>query len=318
MTPKSKIVIGVDGGGTKTRAMIAHLGAVEAGDLNQAEQTAALSGPSNLAAVGGGPAFEAIKEAINLALDASGERRENVVAICAGLAGHSHESRRVEVHSKLKTLFPLANIEIVPDYIASYSGALSGKPGVIVVSGTGSIAYGENIHGKSHRVGGYGYLIDDSGSGYGVGRSAIAAVLRALDGSGPKTALTQALAEELRVDDFPSIISAVYGGSVDRVRIAGITPIVVRAAMRGDPVAKGIFHTAGEELGRLAVTVCSTLFAKGVPVPISLSGRVWEAGEYVMGPFSQVVSSFATGCVICRPQMNSATGAILRAARLVG
>jgi len=252
-----------------------------------------------------------------LSAAASG-RREQVIGVCAGLAGFSHESRRAEVETTLKTMFPLATVNIVPDYVTAYVGALEGKPGVIVVGGTGSIAYGENINGHSHRAGGYGHIIDDAGSGYGVGRLAIAAMLRSLDGTGPKTLLSQAFAEELMISDFPATISSVYGGTLDRVRIAAAAKIVVYCALRGDAVAKEILQTTGKELGRLATTVASKLFAKGVAVPVSVVGSLWDSGEILRGPFLQAVTEQFPSATISRAHLGAAVGAVLRAARLAG
>ena len=145
-----------------------------------------------------------------------------------------------------KRCFLGAAVEVVPDYVIAHAGALNGASGVLVVAGTGSIAYGENAGGEHHRTGGYGYLIDDVGSGYGVGRSALAAVLRAADGTGEPTALTARVLETLRLATVSDIVPGVYGGPIDRSTIASLSRVVAQAAHdENDPVASHILMRAG-------------------------------------------------------------------------
>ena len=128
---------------------------------------------------------------------------------------------------------------VEPDYAVALAGATDGGPGIVVIAGTGSVAYGENGAGEAHRAGAYGYLIDDAGSGYGVGRAALAAVLRAADGTGEDTSLTGRLLALLGFASVGDIIPAVYGGSLDRLAIAALAPVVADAAREEGTPSRG-------------------------------------------------------------------------------
>ncbi|HEX5324066.1 MAG TPA: BadF/BadG/BcrA/BcrD ATPase family protein, partial [Capsulimonadaceae bacterium] len=211
-----------------------------------------------------------------------------------------------------------ARVQIVPDFAAAFTGATDGQPGIMVIAGTGSVAYGENAAGQGHRAGGYGYLIDDSGSGYGIGRSALSAVLNAADGVGPKTSLTERLAEELGSSAWDQIAAGVYGGAIDRVRIASLARVVSQAAEEDqDQVALSILLHAGGALARLAEAVATRLFTQGEPFIVAAAGSLWEAGRALTDVFGRSLRRFAPLAHRAEARHEPVVGAALRAAQLL-
>ena len=156
----SAFVLGLDGGGTKVVAEVATPDGVELGR--------GIGGACNIAVMSVEDALASAMGAATAALAEAGVEARQIQAVCAGVAGASFTERCLAFHGGLEQGFSLAKVEVLPDYAIAHTAALGGAPGVIVIAGTGSIAYGETDTGLSHRTGGYGYLIDDAGSGYGV------------------------------------------------------------------------------------------------------------------------------------------------------
>lgn len=303
----SGVVLGLDGGGTQTRAALA----------DHAGQTVGVgtAGACNLAAVSPSEALAAVLAGADAALEQAGYNRADILSICAGVAGVSYSDRRAQFLRSLQGAFPDAHVTVEPDYAIALTGATHGAPGVIVIAGTGSAAYGENAAGETHRTGAYGYLIDDSGSGYGVGRAALAAVLQAADGTGPATALTHRLLDTLGFSLLPEIVPAVYSGSLSRVAIAGLSRIVSEAAVEGqDPVARALLLRAGGTLAHLVHGITQRLFAETTaPFPVVQIGGLWNAGDALTDVFTRSLRRFAPAAVVTSPLHSPVDGAVQRA-----
>ena len=304
-------VVGLDGGGTQTRAAVA--------DLSGRISGSGTAGACNLAAV---PPAEALFNALaaaDAALRLVGAERGEVVSVCAGVAGWSYPDRRTQFAQGLQLAFPSAQIAVEPDYVAALTGATGGEPGVIVIAGTGSAAYGENAAGETHRTGAYGYLIDDSGSGYGVGRGAIAAVLSAADGTGPPTTLTERVLPALGLASIAEIVPGVYGGGISRVQIAGLSRVVAEAASEdADPVARALLMRAGGTLALLVQGVTKRLFADARdPFPVVRIGGLWSAGDALSDVFARSLRRFAPSAVLTSALHSPVEGAVQRAVRHV-
>ncbi len=306
MTP---IVLGLDGGGTQTRV----LAATSEGVIGQG-----VGGVCNIAAIPVAEALHSAQDAARAALAGVGSP-EKVRAVCAGVAGCSFEDRRVEFENGLRALFPHSRVSVVPDYAIALTGATAGLPGVIVISGTGSAAYGENGAGESHKAGAYGYLIDDAGSGYGVGRAALAAVLRASDGTGEATRLHARVLGALGITALSEIVPGVYGGDIDRVTIASLSRAVALAATEDeDSVARAILMRAGGALAQLAHGVTARLFPNAnQSLPLVPIGGLWNVGPVLSDVFVRSVQRFAPLAVIGSPQSSPVEGAVQRALGLL-
>jgi len=304
-------VIGLDGGGTKIHAVAADgLGRV----IGEGR-----SGACNLAAVPVKECLEAAVDASAQALGQAGVSSLDVVSVCAGLAGVSFTQRADEFRQALRIHFPNASIAVVPDYVTAHYGALAGVPGVIVIGGTGSVAYGENATRISHKSGAYGYLIDDSGSGYGVGRQAIASVMSSADGTGEATALTERVLARLNLSGITEIVPAVYGGKVDRVTIASLAEVVAAAAVEDeDGVAAAILADAGRALAGLTSSVLSSLFSDAeYAIPIVSVGSLWNCGKPLLLPFLDALGLQSIPFEVQGPIEGPASGAVGLALRSI-
>ncbi len=299
--------LGLDGGGTQTRAAVAGPNGVLLGQ--------GLAGACNLAAMPPQDAIAATLAAARQALNQAGLTQDDVGAFCAGVAGASFAERRLLLLEGLQTAFPQAHVTVEPDYAIALTGATDGGPGIIVIAGTGSAAYGENAAGLSHRTGAYGYLIDDAGSGYGVGRAGLAAVLRASDGTGEATTLSERLPAALGLATLADVVPGVYGGTISRIALAGLSRVVAVAAREdGDAIARALLMRAGGALAQLVQGVTSRLFASSdLPYPVSPIGGLWGAGDALTDVFTRSLRRFAPLAVWVPPQRPPVEGALLQA-----
>jgi N-acetylglucosamine kinase-like BadF-type ATPase len=202
------------------------------------------------------------------------------------------------------------------DAVVAFAGASAGSPGVIVIAGTGSVAYGRNANGRAVRIGGYGYLIDDAGGGVSIGQAALRAALRAAEGRAPATALLPMLAA--RLGAWPQIRRRLYGEGGGRALLASLAPLVSKAARRGDRVARGILADACRALGEMVVTAATRLGMLHEPFSVFPVGGVFEMGRLVLDPLRKVVERRASRCVIRRPQFSPEIGAALMALDAAG
>src|ERR1041384_2178791 len=177
-------LLGVDGGGTKTLALL--------GDLDGNGLARGMSGPSNYNAVGFEAACSALESAIQLARK---EYPGTISALCLGLAGAGRPDDIARFQNWASDKFPGTAVRVLSDAeVLLRAGSPSG-PALVLICGTGSIVYGRTITGELIRAGGWGYLFGDEGSGYTIGIAALRAVMQSYDGRGPKTLLSQLLLE---------------------------------------------------------------------------------------------------------------------------
>jgi N-acetylglucosamine kinase-like BadF-type ATPase len=165
---------------------------------------------------------------------------------------------------------------VVNDALVALVAAVGEEPGVVIVCGTGSICYGRNERGLAARAGGWGYILGDEGSGYWIGRRALAAAVREVDGRGPRTALTDDVLAHFGVPDAAGLVRIVYNREVPRANVATLGPTVQRARDRGDAVAMQILERAAEELSLAAASVASRLEMRGDAFPFILAGGMFR------------------------------------------
>lgn len=306
-------VLGVDGGGTKTVALVAN----ERGRvLGRAE-----SGPANYHTAGLAQAAENIQQACSAAIADAGLVNQALSMAFLALAGVDRTTDRQVMAGVVARLGLSCPVQLDHDAAAALAGATAGRPGVVVVAGTGSIAFGEDGKGNRARAGGYGPLLGDEGSGYDIGRKALIAALRAEDGRSPATALLDRIKQRFMLDRMPEMINLVYGNPapLQRPEIAGLAPMVVEAAREGDGIAREILRVAGRELGLLGAAVLQRLqWDSNSPVLVAGSGSVFAAGSLLALPMEQVVHSVCPRAEIMQPKHTSAYGAVLLALRALG
>jgi N-acetylglucosamine kinase-like BadF-type ATPase len=286
------LVAGVDGGGTRTRAVILDNNRV----IGEGE-----AGPSNPLRVGVSTGAKAIRDAVDRACAAAFIHRGDLVAVGIGLAGVRRQDIRTRMRDVLADCLGIETIDLVSDGDIALYGATDGQPGVVVISGTGSVAVGVNRQGKRVYAGGWGPVAGDEGSGSWIARRALQAVARASDERGPKTELTPAACDYFQVSSADDLSTAIYAPTVTNDRIAGFSRHVVAAADAGDEVARDILSEAGMELGKAAVAVIRKLKMEQERFQVSFVGGVFSAGDSVIGPLRDQVMRVAKRAFIAAP-----------------
>ncbi len=306
-------VLGLDGGGTRTVALVAN----EKGRvLGRGE-----SGPSSHHTAGMARAAEAVHRAVGEALEDAGLVPQALSAAFFALVGADRPMDRQVMASAIARLGLHCPVRVEHDSVAALAGATEGKPGVVVMAGAGSIAYGEDPSGNAARAGGYGPILGDEGSGYDIGRRALIAVLRAEDGRSPATVLTERIKRRFMLDRMTDLIHLVYGSPapLDRPEIAALAPMVVEAAREGDAIAREILRVAGRELGLAAAAVLQRLeWEDGSPIPVAGVGEIFSAGNLLTLPMQQVIQSACPQAQMMQAKHTPAYGAVLLALRSIG
>jgi N-acetylglucosamine kinase-like BadF-type ATPase len=295
LSPLRKLVVGVDGGGTRTRA------AVLDGNRLLGEGAAGASNPLRVGVANGAAA---IRDAIDRACAAALVQRDDIVAAGIGLAGVRRQDIRTRMREVLVETLGIENIELLPDADMALYGATDGAPGVVVISGTGSVSCGINRQGKRVYAGGWGPVAGDEGSGSWIARRALQAVAQATDERGPKTALAAAACNYFQVSAPEDLSTAIYAPTMTNDRIAGFSKQVIDAARAGDNVGRSILIEAGRELGKTAVTVIRKLRMEGERFQVSFVGGVFSAGELVIAPLREEIARVARKAFIAGPRFS--------------
>ena len=266
------IFLGIDGGATKTSCLI--------GDEKSVLGSGA-SGSSNLIRVGEAQARESLTTAIHQACAAARVSPAQIHKTCVGLAG----AARPEISSAARRVMLEivgGEVQIVGDTIIALEAAFGRGPGVVVIAGTGSIAYGRNAAGQTARAGGWGFAISDEGSGYWIGRAAVASAMRSLDEEG-KSPLLDTILKTWKLESLDKLI--VTANATPPPNFAALLPAVLAAANAGDPAASDVLAQAGSELAGRAIAVTRRLFRTASEIPVAMSGGVFQNAALVREHF---------------------------------
>ena len=289
--------LGVDGGGTKTHAVVTTSAYKIIGE--------GFSGGSNPVRLGFDEAAAHVNEAVKSACDQAGIGLRDLTAGCAAIAGISHPIHYHTMKEALDRRLRISHLELVTDARAALEGALDGKPGVVLIAGTGSIAMGMSTARQVERSGGWGPTLGDEGSAYDIARRALKAVAASFDGRAPQTVLTERICEQLGIDTAKELPGVIYTGDhnsdSESVQIASLSRLVAEAAAEGDEVARGILAQAGRDLGELAVSVIHKLGLELRAFRVACVGSVFNAGDCVLAPLSAAVHRVAPGAEIGAP-----------------
>jgi N-acetylglucosamine kinase-like BadF-type ATPase len=301
----SRLYIGIDGGGTRTRAVLA------GSDLEERGRGA--SGPANVATRPLPRVLETLEEAITDALASAGARAEDLSAVSCGLAGVESSGSSGRLFAALEERWGKGRVLVTTDARAALAGAADGdvdEPGVVLIAGTGAIAFGRGRDGQEARAGGWGPVIGDEGSGYAMARQALAAVVRDLDGRGPKTSMTDLLFTAEGTRSATELVQKIHrsdGGAGD---VAAYFPVVLAAARLGDAEAIRILAEAGSELALAATTVVRKLGLESAAFKVSTVGGVFSAGELLLGPLREGLRRVAPRALLGPPAHSPEIGAI--------
>lgn len=236
-------VIGIDGGGTKTHAVLL--------DNHGRVVAAAVGGTTNYQTVGLKAAVCQILHLIDRLMKDSQLHLEQIIHIVCSLAGIDSEQDQRVMESELEQSLR-RGIQVFNDGLAALYSVNGSGEGAILVAGTGSLAMGKDMNGKLIRVGGWGHLVGDLGSGFDIGRRAIAAVLAVAEEIAPRTMLSQKILDFLDVTNASQLIAWASAHDRSPNQFAALVPVVVQCAELGDQVAIRILADAARELGKLA------------------------------------------------------------------
>jgi len=294
--------LGVDGGGTKTVAVVVDSAGRELGWGR--------AGSSNHHTVGELSAAASLTSAIGEALTQAGI--PCVDTACMGMAGSGRPDGVCTIERMVRPAIGDAVLSIVNDAVIALAAGTGGRRyGVVIIAGTGSIAYGVDASGRERRAGGWGYVLGDEGSAYDIARRGLIAALRARDGRGPATVLVERFTARLGLAELEDVLSLVHNWGVPGM--AALAPLVVAVAGEGDTVARRILANAGEELALAAQAVIAGLDWAGQPFPVVLSGGVFQPGGTVVQMVRErLIASTAQAQVILR-EREPAWGAALLA-----
>ncbi len=303
------LVVGVDGGGSRTRVILADAhGTVLA--KTEGAGTALMPGHETVAA-------DTIKALIADVL-ATANRSDTRPAVCVvGVAGAGQERAAQALWSALASRRVADDVSVQADATIAMDDAFGDSAGVLLISGTGSVAYSRAPDGRLERCGGWGPKVGDEGSGAWLGRRALSVVTASFDGREPETALTGAVLTALELESLDDIIP--WAADATPAMLASLVPVVCQIAATGDLRANALISLCVEELVLHVRTLARRCFVdERAAVPVALSGGLLAKGSLVRRRLEQRLKSSVPGATVRSEDVDAARGAVRRARRLLG
>lgn len=307
-----RFVLGVDGGGTRTRAAIADqtgtvLGSGSAGTTNHDD-------------VHEDEVAENLDRAVTQALSRAGVDVESVGAAFLGLAGVVSEQDHDHIRELLGriSLGRVARIEIDHDIRIALAGGLAGRPGVAIIAGTGAACYGRTRDGRFWQSGGWGHLLADEGSGYWLGLEGLKLAVRMFDGRASPGPLAERLLGALGIDSPQDVMYRVYVEGVSRAELAGLAPEVLALAEEGDWQAHELIERGAQELLACVAAVTEHLALPQSELEITYTGGVLQPALPLFRALERRLSEEFPGSRLVQPMLPPVLGACLLALRLIG
>jgi glucosamine kinase len=298
--------LGFDGGGTKTECVVLDASGKIIGEGR--------SGPSNPLRCGFDAAFRSLSEAAAEALKTAGLHANNMSSVCAGLAGAGRRNVVRPVLDFLAQEFPQAVAQVITDYEIALETAVGAGPGVVLIAGTGSAAYGRNSAGLTARAGGNGPWLGDEGSAFEIGRHAVAAVARTKDQAAPPTLFMQMIPAVLGCPDWDELTQRIMENPNEI--FPALFSVVAKAADAEDSATKEILFTSAIGLGSLAMIVVRRLGMKDQEFPLVKSGGVFGHSRMLDALLDSVVANGALRAKVSQLKISPAFRAARIASRL--
>lgn len=307
-------VIGIDGGGTKTKGIIAN----EKGEV-VAEAVVGATNPNSVSKDQLLIEFDHLFQKLHV------QHKEAFLQtkiVYAGMSGADHPTAREIIHHCITSKLSIpAQVFVTNDAItALFSGTL-GEPGIVQIGGTGSVTYGLNEQGVRDRVGGWGYLLGEEGSGYSIGSAGLKAAFQDHDGFGEKTEMKQLILNHFSVDAMPDIVHTIYHADNTKELIASLSRIVVEAADNGDKVAINILEQNARYIGQSIKTLIKRLFAnvyENQEVPVVFTGGIYNRFDLYQDTIKEVLLEAGINAKLILPTIEPVGGAVLAALKEAG
>ena len=302
------LVIGIDGGGSKTTALVAD---------DQGNPLAEVTGAGSAVRPGGvDQSAEIIANLVRAGLHEAGTDATPRV-VCVGVAGVGRESLRLELWEALNRHELADEVVVHTDYAIAFDDAFGQGPGILLIAGTGSVAVGRGPTGEMARAGGWGPDIGDEGGGAWIGKRALSIVAAATDGREPETALTGAVLTDTECADVTDLIA--WAADADSAALAALAPIVARVAVGGDLRANSLLDIATEELVMHARALAQQLFIdERAAFPIALAGGLLTHGGPLRKRLSQRLKHAVPGAELRQDDVVPARGAVRAALHFLG
>lgn len=298
-------IIGIDGGGTKTHAVLTNL---------QGEKLfECFGGASNFLILGTEKVSETLLTLIDSCKKYLNISYSDISSVLLGTTGAGRRGDAELLENDFQSYLNSKNISIKnfrveSDARIALEGAFSGKPGSILIAGTGSIMFGKDKEGNIHRVGGFGRYLGDEGSGYSIGRKALTAIAKSFDGRGKKTILSDLLAEKFGIVSSEKLITEVYKNNFD---VASVTPLVLQAAEIKDETAIQIIESETDEL-ILHLKAMEEKIKEDV-LSVAFIGGILSSKNIYSDLFTTKINRQVPNCRVKLPDYPPEYGAILMA-----
>ncbi len=307
------LLIGVEGGGTKTVAWIASPRAD--GEFEILGRGA--SGPSNLHAIGLDLTFASLSEALGEAWKDARVKRAPAAAACLTMAGVDRPQEEALLTQWAKSQHLANQIKVTNDSVGLLAAGTSEGWGIGLVAGTGSIAFGQTSDGRATRTGGWGYLMGDEGSAYTVTLAGLRSAVRAADGRQQMTRLLSDFLDRLGLSEPNDLLETIYLSKRDRAWIASLADVVTTAASAGDPAAVEIIKSAARELALLVATTAGKLDLDQTPTPFCFTGGLLLNTPDLQHRLVEQLANQNIPVTECAPVANPVLGAIKLASQLL-
>ena len=300
--------IGIDGGGTKTKCVLT--------DENLNIQFETQSGPSHFLTIGAEKVAETIVELVKTTVKNQNISVMDLQSIVLGTTGAGRISDAEKLEEAVKILarknnIDLSNFKVVSDARIALEGAFSGKPGSILIAGTGSIMFGKDKNGKIHRVGGFGRLIGDEGSGLTIGRKGLNLVAKFFDGRIKETLLAPKVIEKFNISNQSELITKVYS---ENIKIQHVAPLVIETASEGDKYCKEILDTESNELLLHIIAMNEKLQEKNMKI-VFIGGTITNENLYSK-MLKDKIKLYLPNVVLQKPDYPPEIGAAIMAKQL--
>lgn len=291
--------IGIDGGGSKTLACLGN---------EKKEVIASFEiGSTNYHSVGIESTKATFKEIFSYFESSQNITLDQVKDVCIGGAGIDRVEDEKVIEKVFRDIGYTNNLQIYNDSVIALVGANRGKKGAILISGTGSIAFGIDKVGKSHRVGGWGHIIDDVGSGYAIARDGLKKMMESYDGREEDTKIWEVVSNQLSISEIGELISFIYNSNTKKHDIARLAPYIVDL-YEIDKVAQKVVDNGVRDLCDMIKALSKKM--NGEDFSLGLSGSLLLKSEIVRELFIKEIKEMYPSLYVHLPMENAAIGAL--------